>query len=386
MSGRVKKVKVMKMSKLTFLLLSVLSTAAFAGSYVDSGTEGNPQNNKESETHFYIDLGMNAYNFDQPGTSMPMSVGYADPFTGYAFPTTSGQGFDSSAWNAEPTITLGYQFLTDNEDLQKIFGQQNAIELRAAYFHNSGTENTTYPENYYVNPWFITGSGNTFGGPLEQAASYVMTDSSFDFETTYENIGLYYTGNKIISNNLINSPYIGIDVSYLEQNSNYSAMMYTISGPGDVNTDLPQPTVGSDDLSSYYTGIAFGDKATWLFAKNYGVYGKLGAGVYLMHTSLSASQTPTTNQDTFSEDLKATYTVDTTDDQVTFKAQAEAGINYYFRNNQDQMSPRVTLLAGLDYWNDVAYADNPTGPNEQVKIGYDYSLNPYAGLQLHIPL
>ncbi len=62
------------------------------------------------------------------------------------------------------------------------------------------------------------------------------------------------------------------------------------------------------------------------------------------------------------------------------------GLNYYFRNNQDQMSPRITLLAGLDYWNDVAYADNPTGPNEQVKIAYDSTLNPYVGLQLHIPL
>ncbi|MCD8499986.1 MAG: hypothetical protein LRY43_02665 [Gammaproteobacteria bacterium] len=47
---------------------------------------------------------------------------------------------------------------------------------------------------------------------------------------------------------------------------------------------------------------------------------------------------------------------------------------------------RVTLLAGIDYWNDVAYADNPTQEGEAVKIGYESSFNPYAGLQLHVPL
>ena len=50
------------------------------------------------------------------------------------------------------------------------------------------------------------------------------------------------------------------------------------------------------------------------------------------------------------------------------------------------MSPRVTLLTGLDYWNDVAYAQNPTQEGETVKIAYDSAVNPYVGLQLHIPL
>ncbi len=371
----------MKMSKLTFLLLSVLSTAAFAGSYVDSGTEGNPQNNKESETHFYIDLGANAYYFDQPSMGLPVSTGYGAPYEGTPYPSTSGADYDSDNWAFAPSITLGYQFLTDNADLQKIFGQQNAIELRASYFHTSGTQDDNHDGLYYANGWYIDGSSTGFTD-----ASASEGASSVDFDTTYEGIGLYYTGNKVISNTLINSPYVGIDVSYLKQDSDYTQTLYYVDNNSQPIYDTPLDGVGSDDLSSYYMGLAFGDKATWLFAKNYGVYGKLGAGLYWMHTSLSATQTPVTNQPVVNEALLDTYTVDTTDDQVTFKVQAEAGINYYFRNNQDQMSPRVTLLVGLDYWNDVAYADNPTEANQQVTIAYGNSLNPYAGVQLHIPL
>lgn len=379
------------MKKLTFLMLSVLSASAFAGNYADNGKEGEPQNNKAAETHFYVDLGVNEYYFDQPGTNLPMDVGsYGNaPEQGIPYSTAEGATANADGWALNPTITLGYQFLTDNADLQKIFGQQNAIELHASYFHNTGTQDSTYDQSYLVNSWFITGESTGFA-PGSQA----MTDSSVSFDNTYEDIGLYYTGTKVINNDLINSPYIGIDFSYLKQDSNYTATLYdtTEISPGVYEGGgFPFPTTGSDDLSSYYMGIAFGDKATWLFKKNYGVYGKLGAGVYLEHTKLSATQTPISevpDSDSVEVDAYLTdlYTVNTSDDQMTFKATAEVGLNYYFKNNQDQMSPRVTLLAGLDYWNDVAYAQNPTQANEQVSIAYASSLNPYAGLQLHIPL
>lgn len=380
----------MKMNKLTVLLLSLMSATAFAGNYADNGSEASPQNNKESEQHFYIDLGANGYYFNQPEMGLPLSTGYGntgaegDPVT--PFPSNAGAGYDADNWAFSPSITLGYQFLTDNPDLQKIFGQQNAIELRASYFHNTGTQNENYDDQpYYVNPWFITGGARS----NMLASSFDMTNSSVDFDNTYEDIGLYYTGNKVISNSLINSPYVGIDVSYLKQDSNYTDTMYIPDSSNNNQPiyDTPLDGVGSDNLSSYYMGLAFGDKATWLFEKNYGVYGKLGAGLYWMHTKLSATQTPVTNQpDLDDQTLLATYSVDTTDDQATFKVEAEVGINYYFRNNQDQMSPRITLLAGLDYWNDVAYADNPTQANEAVSIAYASSVNPYAGLQVHIPL
>lgn len=380
----------MKMNKLTVLLLSLMSATAFAGNYADKGNEASPQNNKAEEQHFYMDLGASGYYFNQPSMGLPLSTGYGNTNANFgpvvAIPSTAGAGYDDNKWAFAPSITLGYQFLTDNPDLQKIFGQQNALELRASYFHNTGSQNENYDNQpYYVNPWFITGAPRSD----MLTGSFVMTDSNVEFDNTYEDIGLYYTGNKVINNNLINSPYVGIDVSYLKQDSNYTDTLYL----PDPDTKQPDDTVphldgvGSDDLSSYYMGLAFGDKATWLFEKNYGVYGKLGAGLYWMHTTLSASQMPAANQpDIVDQTLLATYAVDTSDNQATFKVEAEVGLNYYFKNNQDQMSPRITLLAGLDYWNDVAYAENPTQANEAVKIAYASSVNPYAGLQLHIPL
>ena len=370
----------MKMKTLTVLLLSLMSATAFAGNYADKGNEASPQNNKAEEQHFYMDLGASGYYFNQPSMGLPLSTGEANitgtggPYVPY--PKTAGESYDADNWAFSPSMTLGYQFLTDNADLQKIFGQQNAIELHASYFHNTGTQDYNY-NNAAVNQFYITGRDEGFF-----TSNARMGTSSVDFDNTYEDIGLYYTGNKVVDNNLINSPYVGIDISYLKQDSNYTATAYS----NYVDDGFPMITTGSDDLSSYYMGLAFGDKATWLFEKNYGVYGKLGAGLYWMHTSLDATQTPVTNQTTFNEALMQTYSVDTTDDQATFKIEAEVGINYYFKNNQDQMSPRITLLTGLDYWNDVAYADNPTQANEAVKIAYASSVNPYAGLQLHIPL
>ncbi|MES2204288.1 MAG: hypothetical protein V4496_03620 [Pseudomonadota bacterium] len=381
------------MSRLTVLLLGLMSVTAFAGNYADKGTEASPQNNKVEEQHFYIDLGASEYYFNQPSMGLPLSTGFGDvhPASGPVtpFPNTSGASYDADNWAFAPSITLGYQFLTDNSDLQAIFGQQNAIELRGSYFHNTGSQSENYTDQpYYVNPAIITGVPRSD----MYTSSYDMTNSTVDFDNTYENIGLYYTGNKVISNSLINSPYVGVDVSYLKQDSNYNADLYLPDSDNGGKPDYSDPDnyfdyIGSDNLSSYYMGLAFGDKATYLFEKNYGVYGELGAGVYWMHTKLSASQTPAANQpDVMDQTILGTYTVDTSDDQATFKLNAEVGLNYYFKSNQDQMSPRVTLLAGLDYWNDVAYADNPTEDGQMVKIAYDSAVNPYAGLQLHIPL
>ena len=47
--------------------------------------------------------------------------------------------------------------------------------------------------------------------------------------------------------------------------------------------------------------------------------------------------------------------------------------------------PGLTVLTGVDYWNDVAYAKNPTCANQSVEIAYASSVNPYAGVQVHIP-
>lgn len=42
----------MKINKLSFLLFNMFAASAFAGNYVDNGSEAIPQNNKGDEHHF----------------------------------------------------------------------------------------------------------------------------------------------------------------------------------------------------------------------------------------------------------------------------------------------------------------------------------------------
>jgi hypothetical protein len=367
----------MKIKKLTFVLLSILSTASFAGNYADKNAESSPTNNKEDGSHFYIDVGANAYYFNQPAMNLPVSVGaFAD---GPPYPTTPGNNYSIDRISTNPNLTLGYEFVVENETLQKIFGQQNAIELHANYFHNTGTDTVDYGNNYYVVPWFIDGAPDQF---FYLGGSSLLKSSQVNFDNSYTEIGLNYTGSKVINNNLLSAAYVGVDFNALKQNSNYTADMYSAS---DTDFENLWKGDGSDDLSSYSYGIVFGETLTRLLSTNYAVYGKVGAGVYWMHTTLAATQVPIDNFETASPYLNETYYADDSENKLTFKTSMEIGINYYLNNNQDLMSPRITVLAGADYWNNVAYVKNPTCANEPAKIAYSSTVNPYAGVELHIP-
>lgn len=363
------------MKKLSPLVLSLLCSSAVAGSYVDQGADTMTTDNKNADHHFYVDIGVNGYYFDQPGMTLPFSTGYSYPDNGYPRGTNPDQSNDGTAWATQPTLTLGYEFLTTNVNMQKIFGEQNAIELRAAYFKDSSNTTDHYPEDYYVNPWFITGSSETYNHTGE---SYVLEQADWNFDNTYYALGLYYTGNKVLSDQLVNAPYVGISFSYLQQDTDYTAYMTT---GGDAYV-----TEGTDTLNSYYVGIDLGDKLIYLFQRNYALYGKAGLGLYLLHSSLDATQIPVTNEPQPDFSLNATYSATEDDDIATFKLSAETGVTYYFSGNKNPMSTSVTFLVGVEYWNDVAYADNPTSPNEAVSIAYNHSVNPYVGVQLHIPI
>lgn len=346
-----------------------------AGTY--NSTDGNkdaaPENNKASNKHFYVDLGVNYYYFNGPNTYLPASTGYTDDM-----PTASSNNpfdsYDAENWQVMPTLTIGYEFLSPDKNLQKIFGEQNAIEVKASYFHSSGSTTDSYASGTYINPWIITG-----GGAFLTGSSLLIDSTDWDYDDTYATIGVYYTGKKVVQHNLINSPYVGVSFNYLKQDSSYVSNMLSTG-------NNPFTSTGSDDLDSYYTGLEFGDKLTMPFKRQFSVYGKAGLGLYLMHTKLDASQLPREEPTGF-QYLNETYNVTASEDQAAYKAVLETGVSYYFgKNNQNPLSPSLTLLAGAEYWSDVAYADNPTQANEQVSIAYDDSLNPYAGLQLHYPI
>ena len=363
------------MKKIAFLLLSILSSATMAGTYnsADGNKDAAPENNKASNKHFYVDVGVNSYYFDGPGTYVPASTGESDPQSDSG--STPFNSYDPSKWQVMPTLTLGYELLSLDKNLQKIFGEQNAVEIKASYFHNSSSEVQNYPNGTPVNPWIITGDG-----PFDTGSSYHIDSNDWDYDNTYVNFGVYYTGKKVIQSNLINSPYVGVSLSYLKQDSSYTSYMTSS------DDSTPIDSTGSDDIDSYYTGLEFGDKLTLPFKRQFSVYGKAGLGLYLLHTSLDATQLPRVQYSPFVY-LNTTYNVSDEDNKFAYKALLESGVSYYFgKNNQNPLSPSLTLLAGVEYWSDVAYADNPTQANEQVSIAYDDSINPYAGLQLHYPI
>ena len=348
-----------------------------AGTYnnTDGNKDATPENNKATNKHFYVDVGLNYYYFDQPGTHLPVSEG-ASPGPSDR-PTTPFDSYDDSNWAVMPALTFGYEFLSPDKNLQKIFGEQNAIEVKAAYFHQSSSETENYAAGTQGNPWFITGGSDT----IQDGDSYAMNSTDWDYDNTYASLGVYYTGKKIIQNNLINSPYIGLSLNYLKQDTDYSTIMTDSGGP--------VTSTGSDDLDSYYTGLELGDKLILPFKRHFSTYGKAGLGLYLLHTSLDATQVPITGGYPGFGDraLYETYNVSDDDNILAYKALLEAGVTYHMgKNNQNPLSPSLTLLAGAEYWSDVAYADNPTQANEQVSIAYDDAINPYAGLQLHYPI
>lgn len=378
----------MKLKKITFLLLSALSASAFAGNYQDQADVDN-QNNKQNTNHFYIDVGAQGYYFDQPSMTLPYSVGEVNRHTpGTPWPSTPGDSYSADNADFSPSLTLGYQFSTDNPFLQKIFGQENAIELRTSYFHNSSYTKDDHDISYNVNNFPITGDTPEYNFDH----SFHLLNDTVDINNTYADIGLYYTGEKLITNYLINSFSVGVDFNYLEQNNDHTETE-VLFDDSIITNDPLMDGVGSDYLTSYYTGLDFADKLTYLFKNHYGSYIKLGAGAYWLHTNLDATETPVTNQDgrdaydfeTFPL-LGETFKVNIADDKFTYKLKAEIGFNYYSKSNQDPMSPYLTFLLGVDYWNDVAYANNPKEAYQAVTIAYDSSINPYAGLQLHIPL
>jgi hypothetical protein len=367
------------MKKLSPLVLSLICSSAMAGSYVDQGNDSIVKDNKDADHHFYVDLGVNGYYFDQPGTRLPVSYAPEGDDPNAPISTLSSDSYDDTNTDVMPTLTLGYEFLAPDARLQKIFGDQNAIEVRAAYFKSSSSTTDNYPDGYYVTPWYITGAGDSYAND-GSTAGFNLEQADWNFYNTYYSLGIYYTGKKVLSDRLVNSPYVGLNFSYLKQDSDYTAFMSTLG-------DTPITTVGTDDLDTYYLGVDFGDKLAYLFDRQYAVYGKAGLGLYLMHTSLDATQLPRTGEYNGGDPgLYTTYSVTTDDDIATFKATAETGVSYYFSGNQNPLSMSVTLLAGVEYWNDVPYADNPTGPYEVVTIGYDNSVNPYAGLQFHMPI
>lgn len=364
------------MKKTLFTLLALVCSTSFAGSYSDEGIVADSAQDQQSKyKHFYVNAGVNYYGLNTPNFNMPFS----STNTAGDQPLTSSQNDLGSEqeWSMQPNLAFGYQFLNSKANwFTNIFGMENSIEIRASYLNSSTTQDVSY-DNAGAFQWYINGDE----GPTNLSGDgYVLQNSSTDYDSTYQNYGIYYIGNKLIANRYINAPYFGVDFIDLTQNTSYDLTMETEGNGSTLYSN------GTGDLDSYYFGIELGDKFTVPFKNHYGVYGSLGMAIYGEHTDMTATQRAAYNDNVENPQNTDTITVTESDDVVTFNAKAEIGFSYFFNNNFDNLSPSITLLTGIEYWNDVAYVKNPTSNDTATTIDYDGSTNPYVGLQVHIPL
>lgn len=359
------------MKKLLLSLLTLACSTSFAGSYSDDGIVADSAQDQQSRyKHFYVNAGVTGYELNTPDYQLPFSTGSADEAP---YPTSESSSLGDNQWDPQFSLAFGYQFLNAQSNwFTDVFGMENSIELRASYLNSKPSEDANY-NGAPGNVWFIDGNP---AGPVNDGESWNMQDSESDFDNTYQEYGVYYIGNKLIANRYINAPYFGVNFVDLTQDTTYTLNGETAAGS-------PQVSSGTDDVESFYFGLDLGDKFTVPFANHYGVYGSLGLALYGMHTDMTATQIPATPGVPL---LTNQITVSESDDIVTFNAKAEIGFTYFFNNNFDTLSPSVTLLSGIEYWNDMAYVDNPNQANTAATIGYDSSVSPYAGLQVHVPI
>jgi len=370
---------------LLFLLLGGFGVA-FAGSAANEMSPAEQAADDQAYTiinnrshAFYVNVGVNYFNMDLPDFTFPWSVGSDGLNTSVSSTSSSGIDLDNRVSTVKPSFGIGYTFYNDDQLLRKLFGEVSSVEFRYSYVHDSdsGLDDNL---GLYGDGWYITGSNSSGESSLQDGNSYALVNNDYSYDDTIQTMGLYFIGDKAINSSIKHAPYIGLDLILLDQDDDYTMQFadqpYT---PGDsLNTQT-----GSDDLSTYYFGVSVGDTFTRYLGEKFDVFSEVGLSVYDSHSELDAKQTPIASSP--GPIYNSTYKLDTTDDKITFRGKLGIGSSYYFYGNQNPQSPRLTLSGGVEYWNDVPYADNPTGEGEVVKISYDRSTSYYTGLDLLYP-
>lgn len=356
----------------TAINLIIFVPSVFAGSYSDENADSQGDTvQSEATKHWYVNTGINYYNFNFGDYHLPVSIGSASS-TATSWSSTRGQNFESEDWQVQPSVAVGYNFTNNDPMFSKIFGQDESIEFRYSRSVNTGTDNQDYAAGTQANLWYIGGSTK----PVN-VASYTLDSSSVYYNQQYNTYGLYLTGKKIIQNKFINSPYIGFNIIALDEKYN-STMNMTDDTPSTFES------TENDTLESYYYGLDFGDKFTVPFKRVFGAYTDVSASLMGLHSRMDATQVPRVGG--IVPPTGQEQQVQTDDNKLVYLGKAEAGVTYYIQGYENPNSITVSLMGGVQYWSDVPYIDNPNGEGQVVALDYNSSVDPYAGLQLHVPL
>jgi hypothetical protein len=330
-----------------------------------------------SNYHFYLNAGVNATRVNLPDYVMPVakvsSVSSTDYSSSNLFQINPAQS-GGLPQNVQSSFALGMSFDSDSP-IADIFGTSNQLEFQYQRVMNHGNENTDFGDNYWALIYPISGD-TFFNTPL----NFGMQDSSVSFDQRIDSYQLLYKGNKAYGSRVVNHPYMGLSLDQIYNQDTYQ-IDWVVPGGANYKTN------GSNDLKSNNFGMVLGDKLSFAATHDVDAFVDLNITPMLIHAQLASAQR-IVNLDISGKDawMSQWVSVNRSDNKMSFKAQASVGASYYFTGRVNPNSWSITAQGGLTYWHDVAYAKMPQADGEAVAIAYTYSLQPFVGAQLHIPL
>jgi len=306
----------------------------------------------------YLSLALFGYHFDNPG---------------YTLAATASQINADKRWTLKPQLELGYIHY-HNKFLTILFGNQLTLGARYALLFGDTDKQRT-----------LSGMGDIYsiaGGDI------LNTNGIVEFKQEDAKINLYLhdvllfaSGKKILNNTWYVTPTVGLAYVLYKQNIHSTVLAQQTSPATDQCLD-----VLSEDISAQYIGADLGTALHAVFAKYFSAFIQANVQLLTNFTHLDAEQTvfPNINNPM---NISIHRAQDANNNKTfTFRLTGTTGLTYYFEKNHPDVSMRLTLAAGLDYWENLPAIVNPNTAGKTVRINFKSAFNPFIGLGLYIPL
>lgn len=303
----------------------------------------------------YIKVGVGAYYVKNP----KFEVGTAGTDTA---PLAS---IGTSKVTPRYNMALGYAFYNpDNSWVTKVFGHDNAVELRFNYLNLSQKK---YNDNLGTGRiWYIDGSGEVTAGITS------LTNFNLHASHRYIDTGLYYKGKWITSNPRIDFlPRAGVVFANLTEKYDYD-VAYQMA-PAISKTDLENYKVNTN-----YYGLAAGCKLAYKVQQQFAVFGDIEAQLLRASSDLKAYQDALVENDGGKRNVSYHHA------KITYRAIAAVGCEYKLNNKIT--SPSIEIKGGVDRW---GYDPRVVPPNHNgdraVYVAGNHQNNLFADVDVIVP-
>lgn len=308
--------------------------------------------------YFYVRGGIGAYNL----RNSAVEIGTAGSYS-----TAPLAKITDNGWAPVYHLALGYAFYNPSNSLiTKIFGHDDAVEVRGSYFNRNETRRKGGLG--WGNIWYIDGSGSMFVPAGSNLNNFKLTARHRLIDT-----GIYFRGGWSAANpKWTVKPRIGVVYTNLREKYRYTLNYHRIIG--DDGTDYEKY-----DVNTNYYGIGGGGKLTYHAKPKLAFFGDLE--IQLLHAvsrlkaTQEASIAPIDHKKVNSTDTKG----------VTYRVTAAIGAKYSF--TQQITSTSISVKAGIDRW---GYDPRVVPPNhagsKAIHITGEEQDNPFVMLELTVPI